>query len=776
MYKLITQLCLIIFLFAVPLNADCISNDWIGLQEFVSKWLEDDCIKSDWCGGADINQSHDVDFVDFAMAFGPVDPLILVNNGICNVSIHNVSVPSTVETYATQQLQAAFQSACGVMPLINPSTPAAIQIRLGVASRFNVGVGNSDEQAYAVRRTYDNKIELVGNSTSSVMWAVDDFCKQVLHVSWPIANDILVLEDGPQSTVTVGRLCKVEAPDFHYRGWIIGDNADGMAYNNLIGNWMAHNRQNTLYQYIQYMGTTNSGSYASLTARGIEPETTMHNFSWYVPRSLFATHPEYFPLIGDVRQYPADDVSTYMQLCLSNPDVFNIVVNKIVTTFGTYQKLKIAGVAQNDGSGGWCQCPNCRAWDGDQLDTGVYSNRLIHFINLLADYLGPSYPGRYIGTYAYQQTMKPPSISISDNVAITFCMGDRNYMKKLTDSSDACNAAIMTDLNGWLNRAKNVHFWEYYYLDSIDMAFCLTPYARTICEEYGDLKALGLKGACSETIPSWGPSLRVFSYTTARTGWDTSLDYNDILADYCYAAYGPAASYMKSYHLLYESKIYEHVPALTIYGAAAQLFPSAFTSGDLNTLDSYLTSAAAAAATGSKANIDAVTEVSEMNAKFKLLSIDPCDIPGIGPNLVPNPGAESSISGNWAWNLYGGIGDYVFSVSTTVAHSGSKSLEINYNGVLSPAARWYQTGIPVTAGKKYAVRFWVRASGGAHGPTLLVDNNAYTFIGWVDSNNQWVRIIVPEVTATSSTFDLYLTNSGTGTVYFDDVFIGELPD
>jgi hypothetical protein len=444
----------------------------------------------------------------------------------------------------------------------------------------------------------------------------------------------------------------------------------------------------------------------------------------------------------------------------------NIAIEKFISSVTSYPKLKIFGIAQNDGDGGWCQCPNCVAWDGAQAGRGVYSNRLIHFINLVADGIKTSYPTKYIGTYAYGETKLPPDINAASNVAITFGTGGRNYMRKLTDPTDPTNAALVAKLNGWLSKAQNVHFWEYYFYPN--MAFCPAPYARTICQEYADLKSLGIKGVCSETYPNIWPGLRLVSYTAARAGWDTSLDYNDILNDFCFSAYGPAASYMKSY--------YEHVPSLGMYGAAAQLFPTSFSSADLNTLDSYVASAISAAkAFGTQANIDNIAEANSMHTKFKSLSIDPATISGIGPNLVFNPGAESGAD-NWITDIYQDVGDYEFSISSTVSHSGNNSFKTECTGAVSPTARWYQTNIPLTAGKKYAARFWIKASGGANGIIELYPGGPYIQVGWVDTNNQWVQIVVPEFTAASSTLEVFLGSCSVGTDYFDDIFIAKLPD
>ena len=179
---------------------------------------------------------------------------------------------------------------------------------------------------------------------------------------------------------------------------------------------------------------------------------------------------------------------------------------------------------------------------------------------------------------------------------------------------------------------------------------------------------------------------------------------------------------------------------------------------------------------GSQANIDAVAEVRVIFEKFKaIFSMDPADIPGIGPNLIYNPGAESGSSG-WLVDIYLGEGDYTFDIPYGGAHSGDRSFKIECTGASGLAARWYQINVPLTVGKKYAVRFWFRASGGAYGKFELYQGSNYTPIAWQDSGDEWVSIVLPEFTAVEPILNLYPTSNGPGTVYFDDIFIAKLPD
>jgi hypothetical protein len=709
-----------------------------------------------------------------SQALTPPEPLILVDNGVCNVSIHNIptAAPSTVETFAAEELQTAFELACGIAPKINPVSPAKIEIRLGVAGQFSKSVGNENEQAYAIHRTNDGNIELIGNCKAAVMWAVDDFCKEVLHVSWPINTDVMMLQGKPQSTVIVGQLCKVDAPDFPVRGWLVAENIDGYHYSDTIGKWMAHNRMNAVQNLFPRM--EEGGGYKKMLARGLDVDTTMHDLAWLIPRELYDEHPEYFPLIDGERVKPGPD-NISVQRCTSDPDVRNIIIDKIKQGFIDYPDLKVFGVGHNDSAGGrgWCECDNCVAMDGAQAETGARSNRYTEFTNYLANVIAPTHPGKYIGTFAYGRVRTPPDIDIADNVAITYVFMGGNYMRKITDPCDPRNVKEMATLKGWLDKSDNVHFWTHYWTS--DMDSCFAPYARTVIEGFKDLKKLGFRGFIGQTYPYHWPSQRIFFYAIARASWDNSVDFDKVLDDYCNEAFGPAASAMKSYYLLYEDRIYEHVPYLTRDGACAQLFPPAFSSADMDALESYITTAEAAAAKGGfGGNIDAVTEMRQMFDRFKAISTDPRDIPGIGPNLIVNPGAEDGQS-PWAWDVLYGSGDYSFTIATDAAYSGDNSFKIECTGK-GGWARWLQSvGEVLTPGKKYAASFWIRADNNGAPGIVEFYMPKLTRIGWQDSNDKWVRIVVPELTATGTNFNIYPSMDGRGYVYFDDFFLAELP-
>ena len=77
-------------------------------------------------------------------------------------------------------------------------------------------------------------------------------------------------------------------------------------------------------------------------------------------------------------------------------------------------------------------------------------------------------------------------------------------------------------------------------------------------------------------------------------------------------------------------------------------------------------------------------------------------------NLVPNASVETDPTRD-----YYTVGDGVFAWADDAAHSGSRSLRVSSGTAPSALARWLTApgGLPVDAGRKYAVSGWLRLTG-----------------------------------------------------------------
>ena len=682
------------------------------------------------------------------------EPLMLVDRGKCLVSIVNVGSPAEVERNAADVLQDAFEVATGARPEINPARKSSVEIRLGVASSFSIPVQDPSEQAYAMRRV-DGHIELVGNTPVAAMWAVADFCDRVLNVSWPTRGT--PRRTGPQrDSLSVDTLDVTESPDIEERGW---GHCENMA------EWMAKNRQNMNHCHRGNLGSTTLGK---MRPWGLSANVVNHSFSWLITGALYDEHPEYFPLIDGQRK--RTERGSDPNFCVSNPDVAEIIIEKARGFFLSDPTLKFFPVVGND-NGQWCECDACREWDGKQAGKEQYSNRLFRLVNRVAEAVADEFPGRYIGTLSYWNYTMPPDIEVAPNVALGFCMGGRNYLKKLTDPTDPANKKLLDLLKEWLTRVNYVFLWEYY--GGVSLKYCPLPIARTLAEEYGELAALGVKGIQSERPNADWELMELVSYTAARSGWDTDLSYEGILEDYCRAKYGPAAEPMKAYHLAYEQAVRDALPE-GFSGGSFQIALAGKADPEVwETLDGHIKQGEKIAAErGEAVHVGELAKERAVFDRMRRMTQDPRDIPGIGPNLLWNPGAEDSeVAAGWFQNLQ--AGRYEFSVDEEVVHSGKRSLKIACMGKAG-WARWAQLSVPAEKGQRYVLSVWVRGKGG----TLLAWQSSHrdrTFMWWEGSEQEWQRIVLPEIVAEKDSIMIALGTRSPCTVYYDDVFFAKLP-
>lgn len=117
------------------------------------------------------------------------------------------------------------------------------------------------------------------------------------------------------------------------------------------------------------------------------------------PSEFYEEHPEYYSLIDGERIYER------AQLCLTNPDVLDIITERLKQAMRENPSNLIYSVSQND----WrnpCQCDNCQAIV-DQ-EGSRQSGIMVWFVNQVAARFKDEFPNKYVGTLAYQYTRKPP--------------------------------------------------------------------------------------------------------------------------------------------------------------------------------------------------------------------------------------------------------------------------------------------------------------------------------------------------------------------------------
>ena len=194
-----------------------------------------------------------------------------------------------------------------------------------------------------------------------------------------------------------------------------------------------------------------------------------HTFSLYVPGSQwFDSHPEYFSLNAQGERVPAKDTVGPGQLCLTNPDVRRIVLERlrafIAADRATAAKSgslppRIYDISQDDVYFGHCQCANCQAIVARE---GGESGPVIDFINAIAEEIEQDYPEILLQTFAYNLTKRPPrTLKPRRNVMVRWCdaYDSCDVVRPLSHPSNARN---YEQILGWGKIASHLAVWDYW--------------------------------------------------------------------------------------------------------------------------------------------------------------------------------------------------------------------------------------------------------------------------------------------------------------------------
>lgn len=192
----------------------------------------------------------------------------------------------------------------------------------------------------------------------------------------------------------------------------------------------------------------------------------VHTFELLVPAAeFFESHPEYFALIDGERSCR----HLYSQICLSNPDVLDIVIRRVKEWLRENPNAEIVSVSQNDSFvlGSYCTCPECARVDAEE---GAPSGSLIRFVNKVAEAVEEEFPNVYVDTLAYQYSVTPPKhVKPRRNVIVRLCTGGC-----YGHGIPACprNESMKNALIKWSEICERLYVWDY----TTDFAQYLNPF------------------------------------------------------------------------------------------------------------------------------------------------------------------------------------------------------------------------------------------------------------------------------------------------------------
>ena len=256
------------------------------------------------------------------------------------------------------------------------------------------------------------------------------------------------------------------------------------------------------------------------------------------PNVYFDKHPEYFSFVKGKRQ------KGHAQLCLTNPDVLEIVTSNVLARIRKDPGAKFYGVSQNDWYN-YCECEKCKAVDDEE---GSHAGTMVRFVNAVAERVEREFPDVLIETLAYQYTRKPPKrTKLRHNVIPCLCTIECDFARPIPESPYAQNKSFMEDIVGWAKQTDQLYVWDYvtqftHYPHAFANVYALQGNVRFFRDngvkmlfEQGDYQ--GHHGGFAE-LKAW---------LLAKWMWSPEAEMKPLLDEFFDGYYGRGAPFVREY-------------------------------------------------------------------------------------------------------------------------------------------------------------------------------------------------------------------------------------
>lgn len=333
------------------------------------------------------------------------------------------------------------------------------------------------------------------------------------------------------------------------------------------------------FRRIEYRDA-NIGEFAdwNRVTNGREWGTWCHTFEALLPTDEYGkSHPEYFSFYSEKRHTEKTASGAAVgQLCLSNSEVYDIVLKNLKTRIEKNPTAKYWSVSQNDNVN-YCRCTECAKLDeqytakttgGDVYATGntryasTGMGSMMYFINKIS----AEFPNKLISTLAYQYTRKPPvDITPAKNMNVMLCSieSPRDVPMEVGD------VPFAKDLGGWGKLTNDILVWDYV----IQFRHLLAPFPnlRTLKPNIQFLHDNGVTALFEQgNRQSGGEFAELRAYLLTKLMWNANLNADQEMDDFLKGYYGKGSKFIKEYIELTHNRMETDKIRLTIFGTPVQ--------------------------------------------------------------------------------------------------------------------------------------------------------------------------------------------------------------
>ena len=315
----------------------------------------------------------------------------------------------------------------------------------------------------------------------------------------------------------------------------------------------------------------------------------VHTFETLIsPEKYGMSHPEYFSLIDGKR-------NPVTQLCLSNEDVYSILIEELDKKISQNPDAKYWSVSQNDNDK-YCRCENCTKINEEY--GGVPSGSIAWFTNKVAK----QFPDKIISTLAYWYSRKAPkNIIMEPNVNIMLCNIESTREKPVFET----DPDFTKDLQDWGKISTDILIWDY----NIQFANPMSPFPNlhTIGPNIRFYIQNNVKALFMQATSNKGEFCHLRAYLLSKLMWDPLANDKKILDDFIDGYYGLAAPFIKDYIEIMKSELLSSGFRLNIFGDPRDAINS-FLSDDLRERYKELFDQAESAVSTSLVHLERVRE------------------------------------------------------------------------------------------------------------------------------------------------------------------------
>lgn len=374
------------------------------------------------------------------------DTLVIAQNNISDYTIIYPKNATAANKTAASELQRYIGKMCGViLPMRTDDTPESeLEIVVGYTNRSQDGQFDENklgDEGFVIE-TVGKKLFIAGSGVRGALYGVYSFLEKHLGCGFYTAE----CEKIPSREVVAIQPIErdEQIPVFEYR------EIDFVS-----------SRKNNFQAKLRANGIYSPGS-AEIGGRIEYVGGFVHTLDRLVSQDdYYTSHPEYFAMKEDGTRQSGWGA----QLCLSNPDVLNIVKEKVRALLKDRPDASIISISQSDCGTNVlpCLCEECRRVYEEE---GSYSGTLIRFVNAVAEEFKADYPKVKFDTLAYRYSRTVCKTPPADNVIVRLCTIECCFSHPLGSCKDVyavqgSDNSIAEDIAEWGKICSNIYVWDY---------------------------------------------------------------------------------------------------------------------------------------------------------------------------------------------------------------------------------------------------------------------------------------------------------------------------